>query len=234
MIFSFMKKSKKTIAVLKLFTAVGYLDASNFELLEVLDFCVANVNSDIDYISWNYGAKTWARYKSFVKFARTNKDTVSLCIYYGEQAIISYSNVLLNIVKKIAQHKNGTVELTVYFDNLADSDYYLDFFSGIAEKQKFDYGYVCIVDEKDRRKCDVIVNVEQIDIHTNCLFDVKNGYVRDLYPFNLLNVRQLDSLKLATGSTGKLCNITENLKLWILSNDEINMVKEIICFPHKV
>ena len=116
-----------------------------------------------------------------------------------------------------------------YLFNLNDSpDFiYVDF---------EDYGYVVYLSERDMRPLkptnhSIIVTIPQKDLRTDQLFDVENGYIRDIYPYNLLNECQLVKLRSTIGDVGELLDVSDHLKLLALTESEIKEIKKMVRFP---
>ena len=239
--FGFFKKNKKMIYVLKLFTIVNYPEAIAYKTLDVLDFCVANKKDKITDVCWNYGNKTWKKNESFRKFEQKQRDcdcsnlyAVELSIYAEEKRLLNFSNTLLNTTKEGRKiNIEGTVELTIYIDeDDFDAEVYSDFFQTIAEKEAFDYGYICHIPEKNDTQS-VVVNAFQTDIERKAQFAVKGGYIRDAYPYNLLNLCQMENLTYALGGkdVGNFIEISPSLRLLILTLDEVEIIRSLIAFP---
>ena len=112
-----------------------------------------------------------------------------------------------------------------------DTSFYSDFFENVTQAESFDYGYVFCIPEKERGCWGATVNYRQEDLITGQTFDINKGYIRDAYPYNLLNEVQLSKLGNVVKETGKLTGIADNLKLWVLTEDEIRAVKNKISFP---
>jgi len=227
----FLQKRKKIIVV-KLFKIVTYSEASGFKTEAIIDFCLDYLGVDIDYVSWNYGNKTWKKYSSFKNFMqKSGKETVELSLYADENQFLCFGNELLNQMN-VAADRTGTVELTIYLnDGGFGQHFYSDLFKKISKVEIFDCGYVCSTTKKKAQAHDVIVNVHNIDITNNKTFDVKNGYIRDVYGHNLLNLNQLTQLGNLPDNIAILSDISDDLKLWTLTDEEIEKVKSILSLP---
>ena len=105
--------------------------------------------------------------------------------------------------------------------------------SNVSRAEHFDYGHTFDILTKDRAKWVCTVNYQLSDLITGEQFDVDKGYIRDAYSYNLLNEVQLPKLVLGNvvEETGKLTDITDKLKLWVLAEDEMCAVKNKISFP---
>ncbi|MCL1923962.1 MAG: hypothetical protein FWF50_00090 [Defluviitaleaceae bacterium] len=152
------------------------------------DFLAVEENSfyDNDFIDWNYGIKEWKKYDSFKKFERAKKDTVSILIFSSDNHHICYGNPIFNTVEKeVDKNKIGKVELTLYFYDKPSFDFCLNFFKSIVEKEIFHYGYIYDIVEKDIYNHGVTVNGDNVDIENKKIFNIENGYIKDIYFYNL-------------------------------------------------
>ena len=233
MLFGLSKRRTKEIFVLKFFSVVDYSGAVNFKVVDVLDFCVSTAKDQIDLVSWNYGAREWRRYDTFRNFQEAKNDTVNLSMYSGEKSVVSFGNALLNQKKSVAEKKYGTIEVTVCFDDMSDPEFCSSFFRGMAERERFDYGYASSFSEKQIKEGihGVVVDMEQTDVETGRIFDVKNGYIKNIYRYNLLNTKQLEILGKQGCVIGEISRISHELQLLVLTEDNIRSVRNSVSFP---
>jgi len=231
-VFKFLKGRRGKKNVIKLFKIVNYSEALVFKTEKIIDFCVGITNDSINDISWNYGNREWKKYQSFKNFIQNNKkETVDLSLYSNENLVVRFSNGLLNQMD-VEKDRIGTIELTIYLEDINfEQEFYSNLFKNIKKIECFDYGYASCMSKKEAKEQGVVVNVHQMDIINNKIFDVKNGYVGDIYSYNLLNLNQLAKFANNVNNIGVLSDIFDDFKLWILTVEEIKKIKSLFSFP---
>lgn len=240
--FSFFK-SKKEYDVLKLFKVVDLETAKKFQSKRcvnlLLKFLKDYYNNQPNIFDLNYGNKEW---NSFGKFEEnidkfSDENIVYLSAYYSSsKSRFSFSNDILNVKGVSVSYINITVVLDKSFLN---SDSILNLVKELNDFSEFDYGYGFRISEdydfdteKKLNKSffgdSVSISITDDDIDSEKRkIDVKDGYVKKIYPFNLLNASQLKSLKIKNNidnKIGNLSKLSDNLFNWVLDDGDLNKI----------
>jgi hypothetical protein len=221
------QKKDNEQGIINLFKIVDYEAASAFNTADVIEYCMSKISCEINRVYWNFGTKEWKRYESFKNYIKEKGEvTVKLDVYSSEGPIIDFGNALLNL-ETIEENQTAAVEISVYMQNTnSETEFYLHFLKGILEIEDFDYGYVFYATKKAAHAQGVIANVYKGDNDTKQPFDIDNGYVRDIYPYNLLNMSQWAKIGGTLDNIGKAYDISDNLKFLVLTECEIVEVKK--------
>lgn len=233
----FRSKRKESIGdVLKLFKIISPKDLDLYNPNTIKNVINLSLNSffydDIfNYVELNYGSK---KYKSLTTFfdkineSSDNIEIVDLIISNNADSnIILYSNDLLNQIQK---ENFGIVELNICsaFNNI-NKDTTNAFIDELIKIFPIDYGYIFpfekgmdIHTEKIVKKsfwCSHISVTKEDILKRNRLLNLNNGFFPKLYPINILNQSQFDSLKKSNTSVREVIDMKNNLKLVIVDNN---------------
>ncbi|KAA5472730.1 MULTISPECIES: hypothetical protein [Bacteroidales] len=233
----FRSKRKEPIGdVLKLFKIISPKDLDLYNPNTIKNVINLSLNSffydDIfNYVELNYGSK---KYKSLTTFfdkineSSDNIEIVDLIISNNADSnIILYSNDLLNQIQK---ENFGIVELNICsaFNNI-NKDTTNAFIDELIKIFPIDYGYIFpfekgmdIHTEKIVKKsfwCSHISVTKEDILKRNRLLNLNNGFFPKLYPINILNQSQFDSLKKSNTSVREVIDMKNNLKLVIVDNN---------------
>ena len=238
----FFSKKKKKFDVLKLFIVVKSEEAMCFEIgkciIQTLHIFEDIMGTKPDFFELNYGSKTWKKYDNFkgsIKKIKSDKITHFSAFDLGTESYISINNPIVNR-KNILPN-----ELSFIMVSLVINKPFLNFLNTSDRIKKFlnyfnvDYGYGLTLDNsfdfvtenKIKRSMfgmssSSAVNKRQID-WTNNITRIKNGVIKKIYPYNLLNKSQMSSKnvsELMEKGIGDIMTFNEGLVLWTLNEYE--------------
>ena len=237
MLLNFFNRQKPLYGTIKLYKVVDYDKSVNFKSAAVIDICVSelyavNVGTIRD-IEVNYGNKHWKKYASFQKFIEKNPDypITSYMSYIAEDncGSLFFGNGKLNKIE--IDNTTDYIDIIITFPpNIVNVDFVQKFIGKLFKIETFDYGYVCFLPQNfsvlSERKSNKNTS-KDIEIERN-LIHMKSGFVKGVYPINILNEMQIRENKIydyLNKHIGVLHEIeTSNLKIWELQNDEIESI----------
>lgn len=236
--FSLFKK-KKEYDVLKLYKVVDIETAEKFQSKRCINLILKFLNGYYDnkpnVFDINFGNKVCNGFEKFEEYIKkvTDEKIVNLSAYYSSsKSRFSFSNDILNVKGVSLSYINITIVLDKSFLN---SDLMLNLIKDLNNFSKFDYGYGFRMSENynfDTEKKynksffgdSVTVSISDDDIDTEKRkIDVKDGYVKKIYPFNLLNAKQLKSSTVKNNidnNIGCLSMLSDNLFCWVLNDED--------------
>ncbi|RXR34885.1 hypothetical protein EQG68_02955 [Flavobacterium piscinae] len=223
----FFKKPKKEYEILKLFKVVDLETAKKFHTHDsinlILEFLESNYKMLPINIDLNYGKKEWFDLKKFKQgYSKFPSDkTFYLTVYFGSScSMFSFSNDILNSNNKKESYINITMALNQQF---LHSEKTLQFIKELNQMSFFDYGYGLRLNEdfdfESERKykkslfglsISSTITEEDIELEKRKI-NFKNGYFHKVYPFNIFNKNQINSLNIDQYPNHKLSNFSDKL-----------------------
>jgi hypothetical protein len=197
-----LSKKGSDNGIIKLFKTVNLHEAKTFKTVEILDICVSELQKargrEITDIELNYGDKQWKQYSSFKKFIENETDypIAAFMSFIRDSSCGSliFNNDKLNKMKQ--DNSTDLIDIIMVFPRVIITiDFLQNFLEKIFHIESFDYGYVCFLPEK----YDVIFenkpgkgNTRTEIKKTKQLVDIKSGFIKDVYPINILNDKQIE------------------------------------------
>jgi hypothetical protein len=237
----FFKNRKKDYEILKIFKIVGIDEAKGFKtkycLNLILDFFEIFYNNLPDNFDINYGKKEWNSLKNFKKqIIKYNDEYIfNLNGYFSSSSSkFSLSNNILNSKNKDISYIKITIVMDKKFINEEKT---LNLIKEIYKFFKFDYAYGLNLNEgydfDSEKKINksffglfhsVSITKEDLE-EENRKVDFKNGYMKKIYPFNIINENQLSYINQNIKINYHLSKFND--QLYILRQDSsIDQVKK--------
>lgn len=231
-------KRRRHYRIVNLFCIADEAQAKSFDINECADYCfefLKRIKGDYPgFYSINYSNQTWRSRKAFSKAISGNPDIVFVSSNYEKSnCYLTISNTMLNFQQ---MPKLGPIELTlaVEDDAMGENDI-LTFCQGLGLFYQYHYGYVI--------KSSEAFDFSREEKHTSTFFSkqqnmqqeneawrdhisaLKFGFVRKIYPINVLRRAHLDNLNLDPGGLS-LVRINDDMVMWILKEEEVEMYRD--------
>jgi hypothetical protein len=223
----FFKKPKKEYEILKLYKVVDFETAKKFQTHAIINLILEFLESNYEMlpitIDLNYGKKEWFDLKRFKQgYSKFPSDkTCYLTVYFGSSSsMFSFSNDILNSNNKKESYINITLALDKQFFHSESTHQFVKNLNHISE---FDYGYGLRLNEdfdfNSERKykkslfglsISSSITEEDIELEKRKI-NFKNGYFQKVYPFNIFNKSQINSLNINLYPNHKLSNFSDEL-----------------------
>lgn len=223
----FLKKPKKEYEILKLYKVVDLETAKKIQTHAIINLILEFLESKYEMlpinIDLNYGKKEWFDLNKFKQgYSKFPNDTIYyLTVYFGSSnSMFSFENNILNFTNKLESYINITIALDKQFFHSETTYQFIRELNHISE---FDYGYGLRLNEDfdfySERKykkslfgmsISSSITEEDIELEKRKI-NFKNGYFHEVYPFNIFNKNQINSLNVDFYPNHKLSNFSDKL-----------------------
>ena len=238
--YVFKKKEKNVYSVIKLFKIADYKFAQEFDSHEFIINTISFINNEFETIfndfSLNYGLKDWKTFKGLKNGIEKypNLEIVnSLCINDLNNIFI-FTNFLLNLKTNIPEKGAIEINISVNYEKFDVNKIILY----LKRYSLFDYGYITELtsdyDFSSETKIKKgffghsIINDKYGAIWSNHKYAMEKGFLRKIYPYNLLNqshLKQEIMQKLMQNNVGTFQKINNIITMWILNEEEIKIAR---------
>lgn len=234
---TFLKK-EENFDVLKLYKVFSANNNHKFDLKECLKFCENFFEEFLEVkpnlYDLNYGFKTWKSYKNYRKTIENIKvrDFSNLTIYeLSSESMFSFSNNTFD-----SKEKTSYIEIIIAINkplikNLIKETSFLE---KLVNYYDFNYGYGLFIDKtfdfiserKIKKSFFSFFNSSSVsnkDIAwCQNISKLKQGFIKKIYPFNLLNSSQMASnsiSQLVDKKIGETINLNDEMVIWFIKDD---------------
>ncbi|UZJ64012.1 hypothetical protein OKW96_16590 [Sphingobacterium sp. KU25419] len=240
--FNVFKGKTRNYKVIKAFKKVDLKQALEIDMLDIISFVQKEIDSlggkGFDYYELNYGAQKISNYNQLLKVIKRKNDIFQILATDEIN-----SNVLLidnQVLNSKANVKEGLITFHFALDlTLFNVEFVQGFLISLYKLVDFDYAYLVDLDsnydittERKFKKgifgINAEVNEEDIKWNQNA-WKIKEGFLKKVYLFNVLNNSQLNNNAmqfLISSKVGELKNLNENLSIWTIRSDELPYASE--------
>jgi hypothetical protein len=233
----------KQYRIVKFYKICDLTTAKSIYLKDVFSFCLLFFKDDINYsevaYDVNYGQKAFKgldKLKAYIEKKDTTKLVALTC--YSGRSFISMENQALNSVSQ----KNSFCSIEIAFDEESFDTLRLEnLSSSLYRVFNYDYGYSLslssdydfVTEKKVKRSLfGVSTSIdEDIVFWISHMANINSGYLKDVYPINLLNEKHMIQntiLDLQESNVGTFRKLNESIWVWSLDGNKINLAKDAL------
>ncbi len=237
-----LKKEQK-YSIIKIYKIVDLKQAKEIDSGSIFSTCVdfihKNENTHPYVYGLNYGQKNWKTLKSFKNaISKIDKtDIVYLNSYFNDSksSIILHNNILN--LSKTPYKSIVAIKLAFKENDKINLIYLKEFLKNIYSQCKFDYGYVTYLNSNydfhsEKKKKRTLFGFRSPDNDLDIIWNfhsigVIHGFVRNLYPVNIINQSHLSHpiISEIINTKGSLEMINDYVGVWKLDEDELKSIK---------
>lgn len=246
-LFKVGKKQQLYYKVLKCYKIVDIDIARKIAIHDLIKYCneflYQTVSKYPDVYEINFGQKQWKSKKGFQNAITKVKgqEIFDFTGFYNESKSSVYiDNNILNIQSSIPDKSMVSLELAIPSLTI-DNNKLVLFFKNLFEYLEFEYGYIIELTENydfgterkvKKRLFGYETTIEEIDtIWRFHSIGINHGFVKNIYPVNILNKSQIAQptiRKYLNDKIGVFEQINDQLSLWFLNKNQLEKVKRSI------
>lgn len=239
-------RKKQLYKVVKLYKIVNIEQAKRNNTHNIIKCCLDLVYSLLskypDNYEINYGKKQWKSKKGFesgILKVKEYKIFDFSASFSQSKSYICMGNSILNVIETSIPNKSVIdIEIAIPSSS-SDTDKIMSFLEHLFTFFSYDYGYIVeLADNFDfsterkikKKLFGYEVTIEEIDkIWRFHSVGINHGFLKNIYPVNVLNKSQISQTiinECLDDQLGNLKEINKQLSIWLLNDTELNQVKE--------
>ncbi|WP_025743068.1 hypothetical protein [Aquimarina pacifica] len=194
------------------------------------DFILQSIDKPTSLsFAYNYGRKVWKTKEGFLKAINSleNKDVVNIMAYFNDNRSENYF-IINNPIMNLEHPPNlSSISLEIIIDKkYFDKTLVNQLIHNMNDVYSFDYGYINDYRKKQKESKNNSVLEQKWIFHS---MGVKEGYIKNVYEYNILNNTQIDQpiiKELIKENIGGIVKLNDQLTIWRLDKSELKVAQK--------